>query len=168
MKVLPITKTNTTKTTNNNSQTFGNYAKIRIPERLINVKLSFLEELRTMPPKKVLDECLKVTGEIAAEIKKLTNGKVNVYKRTLNDMDYLDKHCRGLYERYLKTLYIEDNNGKDLPEFMKALEYLIKEKSIGCEVYAKDLFAPKKKGILEESNLAAIAYGATPEKMIKL
>lgn len=110
---------------------------------------------------------MKVIIQIADEIKNLTQGKVNVFRRTIDDMGFREKHANGVYEDFARTLFIEDNNGKSKSELLKVSEYLI-DKGINFNTFSADLFAPKLKGFLETSNLDKVAYGARPDQMIKL
>ena len=149
-------------------QSFGNYARFRIPDNLIKKSETFLDIFSITPSKKVRDAFLEAQKDIAESIKKLTDGNVNLYRRTLDGMGFREKHANCAYDTFARTLFIEDNNGKNLPELLKAIEYLTKEQKISSEVFASDLFAPKAKGFLAASNLDLRAYGATPDQMIKL
>lgn len=144
----------------NNQPAFGNFIKLEVP-------YSMLPDSNPFFLKKAANSYLGVIKEIAEEINNITQGKVNVFRRTLEDMGFREKHANGVYEDFARTLFIEDNNGKTKSELLKASEYLI-DKGINFETFSADLFAPKVKGFMETSNLDKVAYGAKPEQMIKL
>lgn len=170
MRITSITPNYNQKTkldAKNNQPAFGNFVVFKIPDRLIKSSESFSSIFSS---KKVVEESLEIAQKIANSIKVLTAGKVNVYRRSLDDMGFLEKRMYCASEDYAQTLYLEDNNGKDLPELFKAIEHLIDSK-IDSKLYAADLFAPTPKGLdglLKGSNLSQHAYGAKPEQMIKM
>lgn len=158
MKINQITKLNNKNL--KNEPGFGNFIVVKLPYDRIPDGYSLSQ-------KKVAKSAQNVIAQLAEEIKKITNGQLNLFVRNLRDMGFREKHCNGVYEDFAKKLYIEDNDGKNRSGLIKVSDYLI-EKGFNFKTYAQDLFAPKKKGLFQTSILYDVAYGAEPEDMIKL
>lgn len=178
MKVASITPIyNQNSNVKNNKQTFGNFVKVEIPYSFIKVPERFRDYITLKPSKEYINEALRVVTNIANAIKEVTQGKVNVYRRTLDDMGFREKHGNDQYRDFSKTFFIEDNNGKNLPELLDTVEYLTEKLGFHSKVYSGDLFAPLEKPknfsdkidqAINGTILSQVAYGAKPEQMIKL
>lgn len=158
MKVTSITPNYNQKSQSNaknNQPVFGNFVEVIIPYSLIKGE-------------KGIKDLVETVKSFAESIKKLTKEKVNVYRMSLEGMAFRKIFATDIFHNCARTLFIEDNNGKNLPELLDSVKYLIESKGVDSKIYAGDLFAPKKKGLLEISNLDKTTYGAKPEQMIKL
>lgn len=178
MRVTPTTPNFSQKSNvKNNQPAFGNFVKVEIPGKFINVPESLRNIVTLKPSKEYINEALRVVTNIANAIKEVTQRKVNVYRRTLDDMGFREKHGNDQYRDFSKTFFIEDNNGKNLPELLDTVGYLTEKLGFHSKVYSGDLFAPleKPKNIGDKIDQAIngtilnqVAYGAKPEQMIKL
>lgn len=118
--------------------------------------------------KKVVNENLETITEIVAKIKEVVGDKLNFYRRNLK----FNPLTKQVYDTEVasKTLFIEDNNGKNREELLKATNLLLDKggENSRFEIYSGNLFAPKEKGLLNRSLLQAVARNAKPEDMIKM
>lgn len=164
MKIINISQNyNQQPNLKSQKQSFKGFAKLELYPEAIPGLNTF------SGTKKVKKISLEVIENIAKKIKEVTQGKVNVYRRSLDDMGFRAKYANEAYAEYARTIFIEDNNGLNKKEMIDAIEYLYKTNFNGkIELYIADLFKPKPKGILSSSNLGIVAYGAKPEQMIKL
>lgn len=154
MKVIPIIQNNNSKS-KNNKQTFGNFIKLELPESMVP-NVSFF----TISSKKIAKSSLTAIEKIAKNIKAIS-GEVNIYRRSLDDMNFVTKWGgNGIHDRFARTIFIEDNGGVNKPDFLKVIDHLIENK-LSFDVYSADLFTPS-------SNLETVAYNAKPKQMIKM
>lgn len=118
--------------------------------------------------KKVINESLEMMAKMVAKVKEVVGDSLNFYRRDLK----FNPLSKQMYDTEVasKTLFIEDNNGKNRAELLKAADCLLNigNKNAYFEMFAGDLFAPKEKGILNRSLLQAVARNAKPEDMIKM
>lgn len=158
MKIGLITPVNfNPKTNNKNSRpAFGNFLEFKIPyTELTQNKLD---------SKTVIKMFLEKAGEIAGEIDLITGGNVNVYRRSLDDLDFVDR-MGGVDTEFAQKVFVEDNRGKTTPELLMAANYLL-GKGISAELVAEDLLVASNFG--RPSILTKRAYFAQPKDMIKI
>lgn len=118
--------------------------------------------------KNVSNEAVKTMTEVVEKIKKIVGDNLSFYRRK----DNFNPLTKQVYdsEQAAKTLFIEDNNGKNREDLLKAANRLLE---LGgeygrFEIFTGDLFAPKAKGLLNRSLLEFVAQRAKPEDMIKM
>lgn len=119
--------------------------------------------------KKVVNENLEMMEKLMAKVKEVVGDKLNFYRR---DPYRFNPITKQMYDTEVasKTLFIEDNNGKNREELLKAANCLLDtgNNNGSFEMFSGNLFATKEKGILKRSLLQAVARNANPEYMIKM
>lgn len=137
----------------NKKQNFGNFIRAEIPLNINDInKIS-------------VDAILQRVKEAANAINVLTQGKLKVYRRSLDDMDFVDRFYKK-DNQVARFIYIDDAESKNQPEFSAVKKYL-NDNGFKC-IEFPGKFLEKSKGLFRPSKLCKAAYYAKPDQMIIL
>lgn len=134
-----------------NANTFGNFLKVELPLGRNDIN------------KITVDVLIQKAHETAGVIKSLAQGELKVYRRSLDDMDFIDR----FYEhdkKCAKFIYVDDAEGKNQSIISAVKRYLLANDFYFIEFQGKLL--EKSRGIFRPSMLCRAAYYAKPEQMI--
>lgn len=159
MRITSVNQNYNQKSKNNN-QSFGNFIKLKVP-------YSMIPNSGSISPKKSALSALTFITKIAEKLKEVSGNEVNVYRRSLKDMNFFDRNIGLVHDDMARTLFVEDNNGKNASALMKVANNLLENK-FSFEVYSNDLFAPRPKAVLEVSNLYEHAKTNDANMLIKM
>ncbi len=142
-----------------------------------NKKIIFQGFVRLRFPyvdKKSLDGATTGLENMVDMIKKIADGKIDIYTRKLYDRAYMPA-CDDFDKRHRGVLYLDDVNGKYKDSLGKIISFL-QEKGYRFLFEPSDLFLEvSKKSKLRQRlfgsvypNLAKYANASKPEEMLKL
>lgn len=166
MKIVHIVNADKIKRDNIKNMRFGNFIKLELPTRHTSI---FVKNT----PKPENQEIIGLQN-IANELKKVANDKINIFKKKLYDRPFMPG-CVEADSNYSNVLFIEDANGKFIKGFKKIISFLI-DNDVDFTVHSQDLFRVDERftgKILKYfgspyPNLAEYANTTKPDMLVKL
>lgn len=146
-----------------NKQSFNGFIKLEMYKGFLGLPF--------YTSKKTIGRAVEQVEKLVETLKAVSDGQLNFYRRNPRKFNFFTQEKYDP-ESAAKTLFIEDNNGKNCSELSKIATFIFENyQNINLEKYEKDLFAPGAKGlkrIFNPSILQRVAFKAKPEDMIKM
>lgn len=161
MKIIPIGKSYDYKDAKKDRPSFGKFIKFEL--------YSGFADGPFHTSKSTINNAVEEMTDIVKTLKEIVGDKLNFYRRKPKDFHFYGK-SQYAPEIAARTLFIEDNNGKNSGELKQVIDHLL-DCDANFKVYSNDLFEPKPKSSIwnrSESVLEAVAQYAKPEDLIKL
>lgn len=150
MNISPINVNNTNYNKKYTQPSFGNFIALKLPYK----KLHGTES--------VVSGFDRIANELTHEVKELTGGELNIYRRKNIFKDaVLGFLFPASKVECSRIMLIEDNNGMYFAKLLTAAKSLAK-KGFNYKYVAEDLFAD-----VAPSNLAKYAKSALPQDIVK-
>lgn len=163
MKIIPASKSYDYKKQQKDTPSFGKFIKLEMYHGFKDPSLCTSQE--------TINSAVEAMTNLVGSLKTIVGDKLNFYRRKPKDFHFYGK-TPFAPEIAAKTLFIEDNNGKNAGELKQVVLALL-EHGPNFEFHHSNLFEPKPPKVSfwsspVESELEIFAQYAKPEDLIKL